>query len=267
MNTLILGSNGFIGKRLCNEMSVNHKITEVDRNTDLAELESMNYYFDYIINCASSKAAANNADSQSSNYDFPLRILKNFAFGNWIQIESNFQLQIPMGRNDPYTLDKNLFSKYLDAHFTSLTTTRLSHLYMPHVFGDGDRPGRLINSAIKSFISNIEFDTSSGEQYLPILHVDDAISGILQLIENPQGISSCTPFWYGKVKDLLKLISSALHSGQINFCVIPEPIDANFQKVKFPPCVPSWNPKMQINDFLEWVRQHKDVSSTDTRKF
>ncbi len=266
MNTLILGSNGFIGKKLCKELSKDHEVTGVNRNTDLDLLASKNTYFDYIINCASSKPTANISESQSSNYDFPIRILKNFDFDNWIQLESYFQLQIPMGRSDAYTLDKNLFSEYLDAHFTSLNTSKLSHLYMPHVFGDGDRPGRLINSAINAIISNLEFDTSCGDQYLPILHVDDAISGILQLIENPQGISTCTPFWYGQVKELLNLITSAIKFGRINFCRLPDPIDANFPKVEFPPGLASWKPKMQINEFLNWVEEKKYTSYLDTEK-
>jgi nucleoside-diphosphate-sugar epimerase len=257
MNTLILGSNGFIGKKLCNELSKNHKVTEVNRNTDLGELASKNIYFDCIINCASSKPTANISESQSSNYDFPIRILKNFEFGNWIQLESYFQLQIPMGRSDAYTLDKNLFSAYLDAHCTYLNTLKVSHLYLPHVFGDGDRPGRLINSAISAIVSNLEFDTSCGNQYLPILHVDDAISGILHLIEYPQSVSSCTPFWYGQVKDLLNLLTVALKFGQINYCRLPDPIDANFPKVEFPPSLSSWNPKMQIVEFLNWIEHQK----------
>ncbi len=257
MNTLILGSNGFIGKKLCKELSKDHKVTEVNRNTDLGELASMNTFFDYIINCAASKPTANSFESHSSNHDFPMRILNNFDFDNWIQLESYFQLQIPMGRNDAYTLEKNLFSEYLDAHFNSLNTSKLSHLYMPHVFGEGDRPGRLITSAITSIVSNVEYDTSCGEQYLPILHVDDAISGILQLIEYPQSVSSCTPFWYGQVKDLLNLITVALKFGRINYCRLPDPIDASFPKVEFPSSLPSWTPKMQIFEFLDWIEQQK----------
>jgi nucleoside-diphosphate-sugar epimerase len=134
----------------------------------------------------------------------------------------------------------------------------IHHLYLPHVFGDGDRAGRLISSAKSSFYREEVFETSNGSQFLPLLHVLDAVFGIILFIENPTRIAACKPFWYGRQKELLDLMASQFHHAHIQYGILPDPVDASFPRVEFPETIEGWKPKMEMDDFLEWVKVQSD---------
>jgi nucleoside-diphosphate-sugar epimerase len=128
---------------------------------------------------------------------------------------------------------------------------------MPHIFGEGGRPERLISAAVSSFRSGEDFQTSNGSQFLPILHISDAVDGIARFIENPTKIASCPPFWYGSVRELLELISAQFLGVRVLYGRKPNPVDADFPRVELPQAVEGWQPRMQLNEFLEWVKvQH-----------
>lgn len=254
MRILLLGSNGFIGKLLGVYLDGFHEVTKVDRSTNSEKLFKSGESFDFVVNCVSSKPTANSIESRESNFEYPIRFLKEVISKHWIQIESYFQLQIPMGRRDPYTLDKQSFCEYLDENSKTQILPSIHHLYMPHVFGEGERAGRVISSAKFSFIRGESFKTSSGSQYLPLLHVSDAVLGISQFIENPTGVAACPPFWYGQVKDLLGLMALQFQEARLLYGLRPDPIDAHFPPVEFPKPIDGWQPKVQMDEFLGWVK-------------
>lgn len=258
MKILLLGSSGFIGEPLGAHLESVHQITRVNRNTNLEKLFESNQSFDFVINCVSSKPHSDSLQSSESNFEYPFHIVKEIRSEHWVQIESYFQLQISMGRQDPYTLDKQRFSEFLDTNTQYRLKPQIHHLYLPHVFGHGDRVGRLITSAKSSFNRGEAFETSNGSQFLPLLHVSDAILGIGKFIENPSDIAACTPFWYGRQKDLLDLMASKFLGARVNYGVLPDPVDAHFLKVEFPESVKGWQPKMKIDDFLEWIKVQSD---------
>jgi len=131
---------------------------------------------------------------------------------------------------------------------------QIHHLYMPHIFGEGDRPERLISAAVSSFRRGEDFQTSTGSQFIPLLHVSDAVDGIARFIENPIKNASCSSFWYGSVRELLELISAQFLGVRVLYGRKPDPIDADFPRVEFPQSVEGWQPRMQLNEFLEWVK-------------
>lgn len=255
MNFLILGSNGWIGKKICAQLAGCHEIWRVTRNTNLKELFRNDTLFDFVINLASSKPKAQKKDSIKSNFEFPKTILDNVFSKHWIQIESYFQLQLNMGRNDFYTIEKQKFSEFLSVHSSLNEYPKIHHLYLPHVFGKGNQNQRLITSAITAMQSGTKFEASTGSQFLPILYVDDAITGIMKFIENPTLKASCQPFWYGSVKELLELMSSRVKEFKIEYGKMPSAIDANFSRVEFPPRVQNWIPSMQLEEFIDWMRE------------
>jgi nucleoside-diphosphate-sugar epimerase len=254
MKVLLLGSNGFIGKALSTKLEKIHDLVKVNRETDLENLVQSDQLFDFIINCSSSRPKASVIEAHQSNYLYPKQVFHRIPARNWVQIESYFQIQIPFGRMDPYSIEKHKFSRFLDDNEKSGAAPIAYHLYMPHIFGENDRPERLISSAITSFRSGKDFQTSSGAQLLPILHVSDAVEGIVRFIDNPKRHAACTPFWYGTVRELLELISTQFLEAHISYGIKPDPIDASFPPVGFPQRVEGWEPKMQVNEFLEWVR-------------
>ncbi len=254
MKVLLLGSDGFIGRSLATHLESNCQVVKVNRATNLEEFFRQNQTFDFVVNCVSSKPLANSIESNESNFEYPRRFFENVATEHWVQLESYFQLQIPMGRSDFYTHDKQRFSEHLDTFTKNVSSPSIHHLYMPHVFGKGDRPGRLISSAILAMKSGITFETSSGTQYLPLLHNSDAVAGIASFLDKPTSVASCTPFWYGQARELLTIISSVFDAPPISFGAKADSSDANFPQVQFPDVVNGWQPKMSLNEFLEWVR-------------
>jgi hypothetical protein len=160
MKILLLGSDGFIGEPLGTHLAAIHEVKRVNRSTDLEKLFKSGESFDFVINCVSSKPSSDSLQSSESNFEYPYRILKGVKSEHWVQLESYFQLQISMGRRDPYTLDKQRFSEFLDSDTRQHFEPFIHHLYLPHVFGNGDRAGRLISSAKSSFIRHEAFKTS-----------------------------------------------------------------------------------------------------------
>jgi nucleoside-diphosphate-sugar epimerase len=254
MKLLLLGSSGFIGKTLGLKLESVHELVKVDRKTDLETLFKSDQTYDFIINCASSSPNADLRQSHESNFLYPKRFFANVPTRNWVQVESYFQIQIPHGRVDPYSIEKQRFSEFLDLEAATKDSVQIHHLYMPLIFGEGERPERLISAAVASFRSGEDFQASTGSQFLPLLHLSDAVDGITRFMENPTKSASCSPFWYGSVRELLELISAQFPGVRVLYGRKPNPVDANFPRVEFPQSVEGWQPKMQLNEFLEWVK-------------
>jgi nucleoside-diphosphate-sugar epimerase len=254
MKVLLLGSSGFIGKALGLELERIHELVKVDRKTDIETLFKSDQTYDFIINCASSSPNANLQQSHESNFLYPKQFFAKVPTKNWVQVESYFQIQIPLGRVDPYSIEKQRFSEFLEREPVTHNSPQIHHLYMPHIFGEGDRPERLISAAVSSFRSGEDFQTSTGSQFLPLLHISDAVGGITRFMENPTKSASCSPFWYGTVRELLELISAQFPGVHVLYGRKPDPVDADFPRVEFPQSVEGWQPKMHLNEFLEWVK-------------
>lgn len=254
MKILLLGSNGFVGKALGAKLEASHELVRLNRETELINFFESGQIFDLVINCASSHPSASASESHDSNFLYPKRFFDNVVFSHWIQIESYFQLQIPFGRNDPYSIEKEKFTRFLDGKSSLPKAPLVSHLYMPHIFGEGDRPERLISSAISHFINGHDFRTSIGTQFLPLLYISDAVDGIVRFIEYPTQHAACVPFWYGRVRELLDLIALQFTKPHVVYGSYPDPVDAEYPRVQFPSCVDGWKPKMELSDFLDWVR-------------
>jgi nucleoside-diphosphate-sugar epimerase len=254
MKVLLLGSGGFIGKALGQKIERTQELVKVDRKTDLETLFKYDQTYDFIINCASSSPNADSNQSHESNFLYPKQFFTNVTTRNWIQVESYFQIQIPLGRADPYSIEKQRFSEFLDTEASTQNSPQIHHLYLPHIFGEGDRPERLISAAVSSFRSGEDFQTSTGSQFLPLLHLSDAVEGIARFMDNPTKSASCSPFWYGSVKELLDLISAQFSEVRVLYGRKPNPVDVDFPRVVFPQSVEGWQPKMQLNEFLEWVK-------------
>ena len=254
MKILILGSSGFIGKSLARHLNKEHSVVSLNRKTDVFKLFENTNNFDFVINCASSKLTSSSIESDESNFFYPKSIFHESTFKHWIQIESYFQLQIPLGRRDQYTITKQRFTDYLDSKLKTVNSPSIHHLYLPHIFDINDGNGRLISSVISSIKNGVLFNTTNGSQFLPILHAADAVLGIAKFIQNPSPIAACHPFWYGTISELLEIISLEFKDFSVCYGSKPDPVDANFPKVKFPNCIDGWQPKMHMNEFLEWIK-------------
>lgn len=249
---LLLGSRGFLGRVLVQKLENNSELWHGTRENlgNLASLSEVN--FDFVINAMASQPSASAEEAFLSNFYLPKVLLESLNFAKWIQLNSYFQLQIPMGRSDPYTLSKEEFKALLDDNRESVDF-EVAHIYLPYLFGTGDKVTRLIASARLSFQKKEMLRTSEGYQQIPILFSEDAALGIIKFLENPVGTAACCPFWYGTARELILAMAAQFQDSRVAFGVFPHSIDYDYPKVSFPNCVQNWSPTMDWRKFLMWV--------------
>jgi nucleoside-diphosphate-sugar epimerase len=251
---LVLGGNGFIGTHLISKLSENFEIITFNR-TEHSFAETISKDFpDFVINCSASNANAEPIESFEANIEFQMECLKLLLNSGrqtfkWVQIASYFELQISFGRRDNYSLDKQICRSLLhrieESHHIKLTT-----IFLPHIFGEGENANRFIPYTTKALQNGHIAEISQGEQFLPILGVEDCCSAIGAAILTDQLICSATPIWYDRVNRLAFMMENAISRGVVKINLERESIDNSFPRVEFPPTVKNWTPKMSFNDFL-----------------
>lgn len=252
MEIWVLGAGGFIGKSLIAVESKTLNFMPLSKtNTVFEKIKSP----DFIINLAASALDASKEQSFEANIGYPSRIL-NVALEKmerpfkWIQIGSYFEMQVQMGRKDFYSIDKLKFREQI----TSRSKTEgfeLTSLILPHIFGPGAKAERLIPSAIRSFKSGETFYASSGSQFLPILHVQDAANSILAAVKSIQNLCSATPIWYGSVSELLEIIMKQLNQGKYVIDAMIQSTDSAYPRVIFPETVLNWKPEHDLSSLCD----------------
>jgi len=257
---LVLGGNGFIGKHLISTLSATYEVIEFNRQVDSIEDVLAKKFPDFVINCSASQANANVIDSFEVNIEFPMNCIKLLLKNNdkpfkWIQVASYFELQISMGRNDNYSLDKQICRSLLhrleENGFIKLTT-----IYLPHIFGEGENTNRIIPFLIKNLRGGQIAEISQGDQFLPILGVEDCCSAIVAAIHTDQLICSATPIWYGRVRILATIMKNAIDKGVLKIDSNNKSVDNALPKVEFPPEVKNWTAKMAFDDFVSQLSSH-----------
>lgn len=263
MRILVLGSHGYIGRQLIEilEKSENSFI-RIARTSDIKVSSDaiLNFKPTHTINLASSKLWATPEESIDGNFNFPSQILKNCIesgeqFTKWIQIGSYFELQVELGRMDNYSRDKSAFRKHLEASSKDGNFSSTS-LILPHVVGYKENEKRL-NSILKEvLIQKKPIDLTSGLQFLPILHLDDACQAIMSSILTNQSFCSAKPVWYGRVYEyVLSLIDEENHH-LLKFKPGVESVDAKFPKLDFPPQVKNFAPNKTFEMIVQEFRAY-----------
>lgn len=251
---LLLGASGFIGSHLGNHLKSTYEILTINRQSnDFLNLIKMGKP-DVIINCSASSPNADFFESLEANVNFQMRCLQVLASQSqkpirWVQVASYFELQIVFGRRDNYSIHKALCRALLEQMsergFINLTT-----IFLPHVFGHGEMASRVIPSITSQLLANKEIEISKGDQYLPILSVQDTCEAISMAIQTDQDSCSASPMWYGKLKDLANLMHQALKKGNLRVNPSKVSIDDSFPQVQFPPTVKNWSPNFGFEYFL-----------------
>jgi nucleoside-diphosphate-sugar epimerase len=211
---LVLGGNGFIGTHLISKLSENFEIITFNR-TEHSFAETISKDFpDFVVNCSASNANAEPLESFEANIEFQMECIKLLLNSGrqpfkWVQIASYFELQISFGRRDNYSLDKQICRSLLhrieESHHIKLTT-----IFLPHIFGEGENANRFIPYTTKALQNGHIAEISQGEQFLPILGVEDCCSAIGAAILTDQLICSATPIWYDRVNRLAFMMENAI---------------------------------------------------------
>jgi nucleoside-diphosphate-sugar epimerase len=251
---LLLGASGFIGSHLENHLKSTYQILTVNRkSSDFLNLLRMAEP-DVIINCSASAPTADFFESLEANVNFQMRCLEVLTSQSqkpikWVQVASYFELQIVFGRRDNYSIHKSLCRALLE-QMSERGLINLTTIFLPHVFGRGEMASRIIPSITSELLANKEMQISKGDQYLPILGVQDTCVAISMAIQTDQDSCSASPMWYGKLKDLANLMHQTLKKGNLKVNPSKVSIDDSFPPVQFPPSVNNWSPSFGFEDFL-----------------
>ena len=123
----VLGGGGFIGRNL---LSINLEGLNLIRipqtQNDYSDLPSPNV----VINLAASELNVSELASHKANIDYPLSILEEALNKcgqklKWVQVGSYFEMQVPMGRHDFYSLHKLKFRELISNQSSSCLWFRL----------------------------------------------------------------------------------------------------------------------------------------------
>lgn len=194
---LILGFSGYLGKEVQKNLgpeNVYMGVSTTQKDETIKNISPFDITFrddirkfrpDIVLNMAASwiNPTKNKDQMEFSNYILPIlvaEIVMEFK-PIWYQVNSYYNYFF-----DEFGYDKDIYSA-LRRQATDYLRTRfdLIEFHLPHILGSDDKPFRIFPVIINSLLSNIAVDLTSGNQFLPILHVCDAARIISSEIENP----------------------------------------------------------------------------------
>lgn len=202
---LVLGAGGFIGSRLVDrlaklEMPV-YSYNRLDHtviNYLTKKQESLEQFIEdknsiQVINClAAWGEQVQSKIIKAANYELPISIFKIIAshknVRSWIQISSYYYfhfLSTGIDKNE-YAYYKRKLSSELKSFVSQIKKQDLQILdiYIPHIYGNRDRTERLVGLILQHAHSNTPLKLTSGKQILPLLHIEDCVSGIISLMNH-----------------------------------------------------------------------------------
>jgi nucleoside-diphosphate-sugar epimerase len=255
---LVLGASGFIGQELIRNQLNSYNVFKLDRSSQTFDLQLSQLKPDIVINCSSSKPNASFLESLSANFLFQMKCLNVISSAKiskfkWVQIGSYFELQIAQGRNDFYSIHKELCRRLL-SEAASEGIIDLTTIFLPHIFGKGENPNRITPYLKNQFQSGEIAFMTSGQQYLPMLPIEDAVEAVEAAISSIQTVCSASPIWHGKVIDLANLIHSQIGNGSINSEQTRKSTDEKFSPTTFPPKVNGWNARFEFEEYLRMYK-------------
>jgi len=250
---LLLGSSGFIGNEVMEKLRVdNISMLVYDRLDPDISNKVLKYHPTAVINCAASKGNANFQESFEANIAFPLSVLNILSRLNerisWIQLSSYFELQIEYGRVDPYAFHKATIGQILQRNFKEICDVKL--LFLPHIVNVDAKPNSLFSNLGKAYKGERITLSTSGEQFIPILHLDDAVTAIRAILPAPPKAYFAKPVWYGSLAELLNEFLK-LQKTQVNLNRNQRSADYNLPKLKFEPIPPGWQAKKNLEAIFE----------------
>ena len=203
MNILITGSNGFVGKNLCENLKnirdgkdrtrpaiVVDEIFEYDIDTNPALLEEYCAKADFVFHLAGVNRPQNAEEFMQGNWGFTgtlLATLKKYGNTCPVMISSSIQATC-IGRYDSeYGRSKRAGEELVFAYGAETGAKVLVYRF-PNLFGKWCRPN--YNSAVATFCNNIANDlpitVSDPSIQLELLYIDDLVNEMFDALESKE---------------------------------------------------------------------------------
>jgi nucleoside-diphosphate-sugar epimerase len=247
---LVLGGGGYIGSHFRRAYSGDNFIFLKHSDVDLLQQEFYNQ-IKIILNLSASRLNASKEDSRSANFNFPKAILKRISDKpiKWVQAASYYELQVPKGRSDFYSLDKVAFRDFLFDSTAEKKHLAVTSLVLPHIFGGNENNSRIIPT-LKKMNNGEVVELGSGNQLLPILHVMDAVRALYQALLSEQLICTPRPMWHGRLHDLVSSLANS--SAAFERCMFNDVLDKHQESpLEYPALLENFSPMLSYERFVE----------------
>lgn len=200
---LLTGATGYLGSRLLSKLlKDDYAVCIVKRessslkqllglkgnlsfyNNDKDDIERLFHEnkVDLIIHMATAygRKGESMLEIKSTNFDFPLMILKN-ALEHKVKYFINTGTSLPYLTNQ-YSLFKNQFSECLEFFAAQITVV---NILLEHFYGPGDDDTKFITSIIHKMKTNVtEIPLTAGTQIRDFIFVEDVLDAYFMIIKN-----------------------------------------------------------------------------------
>jgi nucleoside-diphosphate-sugar epimerase len=260
----ILGSRGYLGRNYTARIkSLGVDFFPIYHSQSRSEINQLleSNRPNYIVNLAATDPFENSENSLIGNYLYPLEVLKSAksvlkGSFKWIQVGSYWEMQVEAGRNTPYAVHKrrfrNIIPEMQDTSFFEATS-----LILPHLVCGGEDSNRLSYQLSNAKNNQAVLKLSSGTQFLPILHVLDAVDAIGLSLESHQNLCSAVPIYYERVIDYARLILGKDYNRLVEVDPNWKSVDSGFPRVVFPERVSGFVAKRSMELILKELRKGK----------
>lgn len=261
MKVLVTGSNGFIGKNLISNLSLNKEIEiyKYDKNSTEKELEKYTKDCDFVFHLAGVNRPEKTEEFMEGNFGFTstlLDYLKKNKNKAPIMISSSIQAELDNDYGKSKKAGEDLILKYGKDNKVKTFVYRF-----PNVFGKWCRPN--YNSVIATWCYNIshnlEIQVNDPAKELTLVYIDDVCKELINCLsdnENRKGDYCYVPITYKKA---LGEISSLIKSFKENDRKIMVPSTGdNFTKYLYATYI-SYVPLEELVVDLEEHRDNRGV--------
>lgn len=261
MSTLILGSEGFVGKPFFNYLkTLGKNVIGIDikhnSNEDLRLMKLDFTDIEYIYFLAWDVGGAKylyNKDTQLSQINWNLKILQNVM----PQIQ---KAGVPFLFVSSQLAEESINSYGVTKRLGEIWTHLLGgvHVRLWNVYGHSEVPSQrshVISDFIYDALVNGEINMmTTGEEKRQFIHIEDVCRGLLKALElNLQGIYDITSFEWVSILDVAKIISRET-GAKIN---IGKEVGAT-PITPLKGCIPDWFPTITLEQGLkDMIRKEK----------
>lgn len=185
-NILVTGSEGFMGKNLCEALGRRSEISIL--KCDLRDTESTLFghldVADVVFHLAGVNRPRREEEFEEGNADLTRRIVSHLAPREHKPLLV-FSSSIQAERDNPYGRSKRNAEQVLERYGSGGGRSVIARL--PNVFGKWSRPD--YNSAVATFCHNIarglEITVSDPARVMELVYIDDVVSEFMKLLDRP----------------------------------------------------------------------------------
>ena len=207
MKVLVVGGNGFLGKRLIESLvRANVETSSIVRSTSNTQVEGCHYVlvdqiinirhqdlpkFNVIINVAMKRSSralpVSDQIVEQLNFKIPLELIRRTALDSTLLINTSTYIQNFQGIRgetvESYGASKQLLTEAIEQDALK-GFYNVIDLFLFTLFGPNDRPTHLIPSIFSALKNNSDLALTGGDQLLNLLYLEDAVDSIMSAVNH-----------------------------------------------------------------------------------